>query len=137
MRELGKVDIASLPIEGAKNIHEPKARRSYKVLLRMLLTDRVDYVLGYAVEFGYVGKELGIIDQLRFLPLEETGDYTMSCVACSKTAQGKRIIERVNEVLLKMRPTERYRSFTERWLDKEIIPEYRKAYDDMFLSIRP
>ncbi len=135
-RKYGKgIDPLLNKYQDAKHIYKTKDRLGYEKLVEMMLLNRFDYVLGYAVEFGYIGQKLGKLDQLQFLPLQEARPYTISYIACSKTDEGKKMIKRINKILIQNRPTERYRSFTEKWLDKDLIPEYRKAYDEQFLTI--
>ncbi len=116
------------------NVDELYIEDSYSGLVNMLLLGRVDYVLGYALEFGYKLRKDNLQNRIRFLSVREAGDYGMSHLVCSKTPQGHNIITKVNKVLLRMRPTERYRSFMEKWIDPSIIPEYRKKYNDVFLK---
>ena len=100
----------------------------------MLLHNRVDCVLGYAIENGYIIRKMDLKNKILFKALKETKGYTMSNIACSKTNEGKRIIERLNKVLIRVRPTKEYRSSFEFWLDKNIIPNYRWAYKKYFLT---
>ncbi len=106
--------------KGAKNIFSMYSQDSYGRLVDMLMSDRVDYILGYAVEFGYKVRKDEIEEgKIKFFPIKEAGVYSMSHVVCSKTPAGKAIIDDVNKVLLKWRPMDKYRSFVERWLDKD------------------
>ena len=107
---------------------------SYRRLITLLAEGQVDYILGYPLEFSYIEQQLGINDQILFLPIQETKPYSMTYVVCSKTKQGKKFIEKVNSVLMKERPTESYRSFIEKWLDPATIPAYRNDYDRDFLT---
>lgn len=136
-RSYGKgIDLILEKFKNEKHINRRAAQDSYGKQVEMMVAGRIDYVLGYSTEFGYIKMKMGNTDQIKFLTIKEADPYSITYVACSRTEQGKKIINRVNEVLLKERPTERYRSFVERWLDKSIIPEYRKAYNDLFLKIK-
>jgi hypothetical protein len=55
-------------------------------------------------------------------------------VGCSRTPWGRKIIDKINQVLLEQRPTERYRTAYERWLDKGSLKNYRRLYDEVFLK---
>ncbi len=107
---------------------------TYDRLIQMMLDERIDYVLGYAIELGHVAKKNNVQDKVRFLPLTETAQYTVSCIACNKSAQGKKIIETVNKVLKKIRKTEQYRAIIENWIGKDSLFEYRKAYAKIFIN---
>jgi uncharacterized protein (TIGR02285 family) len=69
--------------------------------------------------------------------LENQGNYNASLtyVACSKTAWGKKTIEDINTVLRRERPTENYRAAYERWLDPSSIAGFRKLYKEGFLTV--
>ena len=49
----------------------------------------------------------------------------------------RKVIDKVNRVLLEQRPTEQYRAAYERWLDPNSIVEYRRAYVEVFLKTVP
>ena len=121
--------------KGQKHIYLREGKELYEGLLKMLMTDRLDYIIGYPVETVYVGKMLGIENKVINIPLKEyLNAYSFGCIACSKTEWGRQIIEKINTILRKQRPTKHYRSIQERWLDKNILESYRKAYDRIFLK---
>ncbi|WP_159084499.1 TIGR02285 family protein [Dongshaea marina] len=103
-------------------------------LLEMILRERIDYALGYAVEFGFFTLQLESQSKIKFLPICEASGYTYSHIVCSKTPEGKKIIHSVNQALLKLRPQQDYRQIIERWLTPDFIPSYRTAYDRQFLT---
>ncbi len=122
--------------EGTVFVHSGKD--VFESLLRMLLRDRLDCMLGLPEEVGYVAEKMGVKDEIVTIALAEnegTYDTWLGYVACSKTDWGRRIIERIDRVLRKQRPTERYRGAYERWLDPKSIENYRRLYDEVFLSI--
>ena len=121
--------------KGQKHIYIREGKGLYESLLKMLMADRIDYILGYPVETIYVGKMLGVDDQVMNIPLQEhLNTYSYGYIACSKTEWGREIIEKINRILRKERPTEHYRSIMERWLDSNIIESYRQAYEAIFLK---
>lgn len=100
----------------------------------MLMAGRVDYIIGTPVETVFLAKEYGISEEITFVPVEEGEDYFMGYVACSKIPWGREAIKEIDKVLLQERNTAKYRSFFERWMPKEMIRSYRKAYKDIFLN---
>ena len=93
---------------------------------------------GLPEEAKYLAETMGIRDQIMTIGIEENQvnhDASITYVACSKTAWGKKTIENINTVLLDQRPTERYRAAYERWLDPSSIAGYRKLYAEVFLQI--
>jgi uncharacterized protein (TIGR02285 family) len=99
----------------------------------MLKADRLDYIIGTPLETYYLAGERGMSDEITFIPVKEGREYFMGYVACEKTRVGLEVLQSVNKVLLQQRPTAGYRSFFERWMPKEMIREYRKAYQSIFL----
>ena len=121
--------------KGEKHIYIREGKELYEGLLKMLMTDRIDYILGYPVETIYIGKMLGVDYQAMNIPLQEhLNTYSAGHIACSKTEWGREIIEKINRMLRQERPTVHYRSIMERWLDANIIESYRKAYEAILLK---
>ena len=123
--------------KGSNNILESTGQELSLNLFKMLLKGRLDGIIGLPEEALYQAEQLGIRDQLMTLTIEENQngyEGWMSSVGCSKNAWGKAIIDKINEILLKQRPTERYRTAYERWLDPNSIENYRRVYKDVFLE---
>lgn len=138
-RSYGKaVDTVLKEAAGAAPIFVHSGKDVFESLMRMLLSDRLDYLLGLPEEVLYVAEKMGVRDRVATIALKETqGTYDawLGHVACSKTPWGAEIIRRIDAILRKERPTDRYRSAYERWLDENQIPRYRELYDRIFLNI--
>ena len=106
-----------------------------KSLLRMLLKKRIDYTIAYPWMVEYMLKPEQV-DKLTFIPVKETQVPIMHYVMCSKTDWGLRVIEKINAILKKERPTKRYRSIFEKWLPKSEIERYRREYEIQFLGAK-
>ncbi|MBT3368388.1 MAG: TIGR02285 family protein [Nitrospina sp.] len=106
-----------------------------KGLLLMLLKNRIDYTISYPWMVEYMLKPEQV-DKLTFIPAKETQTPIMHYVMCSKTDWGLRVIEKINAILKKERPTKRYRSIFERWLPKSEIERYRREYEIQFLGTK-
>lgn len=130
-----KIDNLLKKYEGQKNIHARVAGDIYQGLLKMLLADRFDYIIGTPIETHYLSRKYNTIDEIAFVQIIEGDDYFMGYTACPKTPWGLEVIKKIDKILLKERPTEKYRSFFERWIPNETIGEYRRAYNKMFLGI--
>ena len=121
---------------GQKHVHEREGIRHYEGLLKMLMADRLDYILGYGVETGFVAQTLGVADEIMGIPLQEhLGTYSISHLACPKTAWGHAVIKKINRILRRERPSARYRAIQEQWLDPNLLESYRKVYNDIFLKM--
>lgn len=107
---------------------------------KMLLLDRLDGLLALPDEAMYHAEQMGIRDRIALVPLNENQQDTsawMCRVACPDTAWGRQVIDRVNEVLVRIRPENSYRQAYERWLDPALLERYRRVYDTTFLATRP
>jgi uncharacterized protein (TIGR02285 family) len=107
-------------------------------LFKMLLAGRIDALPGLPEEAMYLAETMGIEDKIMTINILENQvnhDASLTYVACSKNAWGKKTIEDINAVLRKQRPTERYRAAYERWLDPSSFAGYRKLYEEVFLPI--
>lgn len=120
-----------------KNVVKFTGQELSNNLFKMLMMDRLDGLIGLPEEALYQAEQMGIRDQLMTLIIEENqNNYNgwMSAVGCSRNEWGRTIIARINQVLLKQRPTEQYRAAYERWLDPNSIENYRKVYREVFLN---
>lgn len=108
--------------------------------LKMLLLDRLDGLLALPDEAMYHAEQMGIRDRITLVPLHENQQNTnawMCMVGCPDTAWGRQVIDRINEVLVRIRPEDSYRQAYERWLDPELLERYRRVYDTVFLTTKP
>lgn len=121
---------------GQKNIESRIGGDVYKGLMLMLKADRVDYIIGTPLETYYLAREYGMSKDIAFVPVREGSEYFMGYVACAKTPAGMEVIRNVNSVLVRHRPSAEYRSFFERRMPKEMLRDYRRAYDALFLTVR-
>jgi uncharacterized protein (TIGR02285 family) len=120
-----------------KNSFTLVAQHLSKNLFEMLMLDRIDGLIAVPEEAMYITEELGIRDKVMILRIQENQkdqETWLSYVACSKTAWGKEVVEHINKVLATERPTERYRSAYEKWLDTGSLDEYRRLYDNYFVK---
>ncbi len=124
---------------GRKNLFVYEGEQLSLNFFRMLQRDRLDGLIGLPEEAMYLAEQLGIRDRIMTLTIEENQqgmESWLSYVGCSKTPWGRKIIARINEILEKERPTERYRAAYERWLDPSSLERYRKLYRKIFLQVR-
>lgn len=123
--------------QGQANVVEFTGQELSLNLFKMLMLGRLDGLIALPEEALYQAEQMGIREHLMTLTLSENQhnyDGWLSAVACSKTPWGKAVVEKVNKVLLTVRPSEDYRAAYERWLDPNSIAEYRRAYAEVFLK---
>ncbi|BHH84139.1 hypothetical protein LA52FAK_24280 [Desulforhopalus sp. 52FAK] len=121
-----------------KNIFSFEGAELSLNLFKMLIAGRIDALAGLPEEAMYLAETLGFKDEIMTLNISENQSNhsaSLTYVACSKTDWGKNTIDKINDVLIKERPTSEYRAAYERWLDPSSINNYRKLYKDVFLSI--
>ena len=122
--------------EGAKNIYRRTSVDTLGGLLGMMLKGRVDYLVEYPVAVNYAAKKAGVWDQLAILAIEENSDAPpiRGAIRCTDTDWGRKVIEVVNAILRKIRPSEGYRKIVKEW----VVPpgrekEYWKIYESQVL----
>lgn len=116
------------------SVYERYSSPAYSGLIQMLRRERVDYVLGFPMEFSYVGETQQLNDDIAFLPLEEPRDYAFSYIGCSRTDTGRELIASIDEALAEIRGTDAYREAIERWLPEIVHESFRRQYREDFLT---
>ncbi|MGE4401629.1 MAG: TIGR02285 family protein [Desulfobulbus sp.] len=107
---------------------------------RMLMLDRLDGLLGLPDEAVYRAEKMGIRDQIATVMLkenQESYEEWFCSIACPKNQWGGEIIDKINHVLVQIRPSESYRQAYERWLDTNNLQRYREIYNKIFLATKP
>jgi polar amino acid transport system substrate-binding protein len=102
--------------------------------LKMLLADRLDYVIELPIRASYYAKRLGTDDKLVGLPFKEMSNHIPTHVMCPKNDWGQRVIGAISAVLRAERPTPRYRQIIETWSDEDSVRQIRKVYDSVLLK---
>ena len=137
-RSYGKnVDVVLDRYKGQDNIFLFEESEFSKNFFQMLDMGRLDAMISLPEEAMYQAEKQGIKDDIMTLTIAENQkgfDSWLSSVGCSKTEWGKKVINRINQILLTQRPTKRYRHAYERWLDESSLKNYRKLYDQVFIQ---
>ena len=101
---------------------------------RMLLADRLDYLIEYSAIADYGAKSLGQDGGFISLPFAETSPPVFSRVMCPRTDWGRRLIARIDGILRVERPTPAYRRIVEAWTASDDLATIRDVYDRSFLQ---
>ncbi|WP_186384053.1 transporter substrate-binding domain-containing protein [Methylobacterium dankookense] len=101
---------------------------------RMLLRDRLDYLIEFPSIAAYHARHLQADGALVALPLSETPDPVFSRVMCARTPQGLAVVARIDAILRAERPNPAYRAIVEAWSDPADLPKLRAIYDARFLT---
>ncbi|MEH3146550.1 MAG: TIGR02285 family protein [Methylobacterium frigidaeris] len=117
--------------------HPPAQTHSeFEEAFRMLLNDRLDYLVEFSSIAAYSAGHLGRDGDLVALPFAEAPEPVLSRVMCAKTEWGRAVIERIDEILRRERPGPAYRAIVEAWADGPDRETIRRAYDTVFLTAR-
>lgn len=103
--------------------------------IRMLLNDRIDYLIEFSITAFYLAKEQGQPGALLALPFKESGEPDITRVMCPNNAWGKKVIDQIDALLRVERPKLAYRKQLETWQGEEGTREIRRLYDDVFLRM--
>jgi uncharacterized protein (TIGR02285 family) len=102
-------------------------------LYSMLENGRADFLIAVPSSANYA-----LADASPFyasLAIKGLNKYGTAYIGCSKTPFGKKVINKVNKVLLKIRSTEAYLQAMSTWLSKdEINRGYMEYYQNQFLK---
>ncbi|CAN7651928.1 TIGR02285 family protein [Pseudoduganella sp. LjRoot289] len=117
----GPVDTVLRPYKDQPRLFGLSTPEAARSLVQMLLAKRVDAILGQPFEVPYyLGlRNVDDIKALRFYPLAEQADAAVNHVACSNSAQGLAVVEKVNAVLARPGVREAMAVHYLAWLDED------------------
>lgn len=121
--------------ESKSNIYVRTGEDMLDGLLKMLTTERVDYLVYSPVTTSYLAKQ-GV--DIAMVPIAELRDTPtgMLAFACSPTEEGRQVVEAINAILKTERDTPEYRAMMEWFVEpKEREDEYWKLYQEQLLTV--
>ncbi|MFH6782707.1 MULTISPECIES: transporter substrate-binding domain-containing protein [Methylobacterium] len=102
---------------------------------RMLLNDRLDYLVEFSSIAAYHARALGAPDAFVGFPFaEENREPVFPRVMCAGTPWGREVVARIDAVLATERPSPAYRSIVEAWAADADLPRIRAVYDTFLTS---
>ncbi|MFH6782708.1 MULTISPECIES: transporter substrate-binding domain-containing protein [Methylobacterium] len=101
---------------------------------RMLLNDRLDYLVDFSSITAYNARQIGAPDAFVGLPLAESPEPVFARVMCAGTPWGREVVARIDAVLATERPSPAYRSIVEAWAADADLPRIRAVYDAFLAS---
>ncbi len=104
-------------------------------LLQMLITKRIDYMFLYPEEAMFLSRKLGYEKDIITVPIKEASDLGYAWAVCTKNDEGKKVISKISEILLKIRKNNSYRALYEEWIPDNLLQTYREKYSEIFLHI--
>lgn len=119
-------------LENGAGIYQRKGTDSRR-MIEMLLSKRVDFIIEYPRAIGFIYQYThDSLPALQSFPIKEGYKVDPAYCACSKTEQGKEVINTINEALVKEIPKDRYRLRAKAWLDEQDFSQYKSAYNAIF-----
>ncbi|WP_024954211.1 TIGR02285 family protein [Sulfurospirillum arcachonense] len=96
-----------------------------KGLLYMLAYKRVDFIIEYPTMVKYIKKKYNMQEEFIQYPIKDSSSLIKIYVGCSKTQNGKKIIEKINKIIDKNKNyfTESYK----KWISPNSLKRYNKA----------
>ncbi|MGX7707157.1 hypothetical protein [Methylobacterium sp. Gmos1] len=101
---------------------------------RMLLNDRLDYLVEFSSIAAYNARQLGQPDAFLGLPFAEGPEPVFARVMCAGTPWGREVVARIDAVLAEERSSPAYRGIVEAWAAPEDLPRIRAVYDSFLAS---
>ncbi|TNC07569.1 transporter substrate-binding domain-containing protein [Methylobacterium terricola] len=102
---------------------------------RMLLNDRLDYLVEFSSIAAYHARLLGAPDAFVGFPFaEENQEPVFPRVMCAGTPWGREVVARIDAVLAAERASPAYREIVEAWAAEADLPRIRAVYDTFLAS---
>jgi len=131
----GGIDQILKQFEGQENILVRSGADVFKGLMLMMNLKRVDCILGYPIEAGYMSKLYPEFEGYDYIPIKEsTVPFTVGYVGCPNNEWGRNVIRQVDELILELRDNE-FIEYYGSWLDESTRVMHRKIAQDYYKSL--
>jgi uncharacterized protein (TIGR02285 family) len=118
----------------AENVYtEYRTDKMNQYALDLLLNKRIDYFLALNGTRHRAG-ELGMSDEIAFIPIKEQKDYKVGHITAPKNDWGKRVIQEVNQVLKKQVSTEYFFNLFTPLVSDNMVPELRRQFNRLIVE---
>lgn len=115
----------------SRNLEQIRGYSGQKSLVKMLLADRVDFILEFSWVVNYHLRELNLdVSELEGVVLTEAPAYLPVSIGCPNNIWGQHLIEHLNNITPPLH--ERMKGYLEAWLEPEEIEDYRTAFKHYF-----
>lgn len=86
--------------------HRMLNSQDFSVPIRQLELGRVDYIIAYPFEINWYFRQMHTLSSTKFvyLPIAGTPEYTLGYVGCTKNAEGKKIIQKLDQIISDVGP---------------------------------
>lgn len=123
-----------------KNAVRLSNKQPVSALYRLLVNQRIDYMLEYPWIGGYLKRVMAMKGQRQpveivSLMITELPQFAPAYVACTNSPAGREIIKRINSWLVANRSNAIFRDYVGVWLDSESRKRFQQAYGNKIAPI--
>lgn len=110
-----------------------RVSESAESLVRMVIMGRIDYTIEYPIVAAYYQQKNQAPGSLVSIPITEMEPFSYVYMSCTRNEWGRRVIEKWNTALEKIKPTKAYQQITQmgHTSEKEVL--LIKQYYDAFI----
>jgi uncharacterized protein (TIGR02285 family) len=90
-----------------------RVAESAQSLIKMVSTGRIDYTIEYPIVAAYYEQKNDTPGSISSIHITEMEPFANVFLACTKNEWGRKVVERWNAVLNRIKPTQEYRRITE------------------------
>ncbi len=102
--------------------------------INLLIGNRIDYTIGGYFALKFAAKKRGVEDKILALKVEESQNYLMLYVVCPKNDWGKAMIDKINTILRKEIPTQRYFDCFKPFYEDSTEDEFKQQYQKLLVE---
>ncbi len=114
------------------NLYGRSGTDQFQGLVQMMRRKHVDYILGFPQEVIQFGSIDDAKRKLSFFPVDGMPDYLGVYIGGPKNEWGKRVIAKINAVLLRKRHTQEVLSYYDFWVDDNSVKFHHKLAKELF-----
>lgn len=130
-RDQGVLDNIIREYQEKKKVITISGTDSFQQLLKMTDAGRIDGAIGNS----FTIKEAGFEDRIAAVPLKENRDNPLIGYAvCPKNDWGKQVIGKINAVLKKEIPGEKYLQIYTPWIDERLMPRFLELWKEYLVK---
>jgi len=109
---------------------------NYERLIRMLLSNGLDYIIEYPPIISYTAQQMGLDNPTKSLGIQEIKDssYISVAVGCTKNAWGRAMINKIDQALKQESQDPNFLESRLRWYDEPSRKILRKLYQDVYFK---
>lgn len=107
----------------------------YQTLVKMLLMERLDYLIEYPPIVSFYAEQEGLVNKTNSFEIAESHQKYLKVVfACTKNEWGKKIIQKINKILIDESKEAQFMDFRTRWYDQDSQKVLRSLYQSVYLE---